>query len=93
MSYVAGEYRTLNTYGYGHVEARMQAAARSDVVSSFFTYTGPTERPPAPHDEIDIEILGKDPTFVQTNYFVGGVAGHEVVTPLGFDLPRLPHLR
>ena len=85
MPYASGEYRTVNTYGYGHFEVRMQAAAGSGIVSSFFTYTGPTERPPAPHDEIDIEILGKDPTSLQTNYFAAGVGGHEAVTPLGFD--------
>ena len=85
MPYASGEYRTIDNYGYGHFETRMQAAAASGVVSSFFTYTGPTEHPPAPHDEIDVEILGEDPTSVQTNYFVAGVGGHEVVTPLGFD--------
>ena len=38
-----------------------------------------------PHDEIDIEFLGKDTTKVQFNYFVNGVGGHEYMHDLGFD--------
>lgn len=38
-----------------------------------------------PHDEIDIEFLGKDTTKVQFNYFVDGVGGHEFMYDLGFD--------
>ena len=38
-----------------------------------------------PHDEIDIEFLGKDTTEVQFNYFVDGVGGHEFMYDLGFD--------
>ena len=38
-----------------------------------------------PHDEIDIEFLGKDTTHVQFNYFVNGVGGHEYMHDLGFD--------
>ena len=36
-------------------------------------------------DEIDFEWLLKDRTKVQTNYYVGGVGGHEVMIDLGFD--------
>eukprot|EP00475_Leptophrys_vorax_P010146 TRINITY_DN16825_c0_g3_i1.p1 TRINITY_DN16825_c0_g3~~TRINITY_DN16825_c0_g3_i1.p1 ORF type:complete len:140 (+),score=7.11 TRINITY_DN16825_c0_g3_i1:1-420(+) len=35
--------------------------------------------------EIDFEFLGKDKTMVQTNYYVDGVGGHEMLVPLGFD--------
>ena len=38
-----------------------------------------------PHDEIDIEFLGKDTTKVQFNYFVNGQGGHEYMHDLGFD--------
>lgn len=38
-----------------------------------------------PHDEIDIEFLGKDTTKVQFNYFVNGQGGHEYMYDLGFD--------
>ncbi len=38
-----------------------------------------------PHDEIDIEFLGKDTTHVQFNFFVNGVGGNEYMHELGFD--------
>jgi len=77
--YSSGEYRTLNTFNYGNFETNMQAAKGSGLVTSFFTYTG------SPWDEIDVEILGKNTTQVQLNYFVSGVGGHEKVINLGFD--------
>jgi endo-1,3-1,4-beta-glycanase ExoK len=73
------EYRTLDTFGQGRFEVRMRAAKGSGIVSSFFVFTG------SPWDEIDVEILGKDTTQVQFNYFVGGVGGHERLIDLGFD--------
>ncbi|CAI7863169.1 unnamed protein product [Closterium sp. NIES-54] len=36
-------------------------------------------------DEIDFEFLGKDKNQVQTNYYVDGKGGREVLIPLGFD--------
>ncbi|CAI6009012.1 unnamed protein product [Closterium sp. NIES-65] len=36
-------------------------------------------------DEIDFEFLGKDKWQVQTNYYVDGKGGREVLIPLGFD--------
>ncbi|GAB4108896.1 MAG: hypothetical protein OHK0022_61150 [Roseiflexaceae bacterium] len=42
-------------------------------------------RLPRPWDEIDIEILGKDTTKMQTNYYTNGVGGHETMIDLGFD--------
>lgn len=50
---------------------------------SLFTYTGPADD--NPWDEIDIEFLGKDTTFVSFNYFTDGVGGHEYEHHLGFD--------
>lgn len=91
MPYASGEYRTTRTHGYGRFEVSMKAAAGPGVVSSFFTYTGPGERPPKPWDEIDVEILGKDPTKLQTNFFTAGVGGHEVVIDLGFDASAAFH--
>ena len=38
-----------------------------------------------PHDEIDIEFLGKDTTKVQFNFFVNGKGGNEYMYDLGFD--------
>lgn len=82
-NYSGAEYRTADTYHYGYYETSMQAIKNDGVVSSFFTYTGPSEN--NPWDEIDIEILGKDTTKVQLNYYTNGVGNHEYMYDLGFD--------
>ena len=81
--YAAGEYRTNDLYSYGRFEARLKAVKNPGTVTSFFTYTGPSDG--QPWDEIDVEILGKNTTQLQTNYFTNGVGGHETVINLGFD--------
>ncbi|MEU6935230.1 glycoside hydrolase family 16 protein [Streptomyces rubiginosohelvolus] len=81
--YASGEYRTNELYSYGRFEARLQAVKREGVVTGFFTYTGPSDG--QAWDEIDVEILGKNTTQMQTNYFTDGVGGHETVIDLGFD--------
>ncbi|MBN2736690.1 MAG: family 16 glycosylhydrolase [Spirochaetales bacterium] len=81
--YSAGEYRTRSFYKYGYYEVRMKAAKGSGTVSSFFTYTGPSDN--NPWDEIDVEILGKNPYQMQTNYYTNGTGGHETMINLGFD--------
>lgn len=82
-NYSGAEYRTADHYGYGYYETSMQAIKNDGVVSSFFTYTGESEN--NPWDEIDIEILGKDTTKVQLNYYTNGVGNHEFMYDLGFD--------
>jgi len=82
-NYSGAEYRTTDHYHYGYYETSMQAIKNDGVVSSFFTYTGPSEN--NPWDEIDIEILGKDTTKVQLNYYTNGVGNHEYMYDLGFD--------
>lgn len=81
--YTGAEYRSLDHYQYGYYETSMKAIKNDGVVSSFFTYTGPSED--NPWDEIDIEILGKDTTKVQFNYYTNGVGNHEYMYDLGFD--------
>lgn len=81
--YSGAEYRSKDFYGYGRYEVSMKAIKNDGVVSSFFTYTGPSDN--NPWDEIDIEILGKDTTKVQFNYFTDGVGNHEYMYDLGFD--------
>lgn len=77
--YYGAEYRSQQKYGYGFYAVCMKAADCSGVISSFFTYTN------GPWDEIDIEILGKDMTQVQFNYYTDGVGRHEYLYNLGFD--------
>jgi len=78
--YTSGEFYTLEKYGYGRIEGRLKAAKGVGLVTSLFTYS-----PNA--DEIDIEILGRDTTKLETNFFVKGVRGinaHAIID-LGFD--------
>ncbi len=81
--FASGEYRSLRLTGHGRVEARMKAARGVGVVTSIFTYTGPSDG--NPWDEIDIEVLGRDTTMLQTNYITDGQGGHETTIQLGFD--------
>ena len=45
---------------YGVYEARMKTEPGSGLNAAFFTYIGPTDK--QPHDEIDFEVLTKDPS-------------------------------
>lgn len=63
--YSGGEVRTQQYFHYGMYEIKMKPIKNDGVVSSFFTYTGPTDG--TPWDEIDIEFLGRDTTKVQFN--------------------------
>ena len=81
--YTGGECRTNQTFGYGMYDVSMKPAKNDGIISSFFTYTGPTDG--TVWDEIDIEFLGKDTTKVQFNYYTNGVGNHEYLYDLGFD--------
>ncbi len=83
IPYSGGEFRSKDFYGYGKYEVNMKAIKNDGVVSSFFTYTGPSDN--NPWDEIDVEILGKDTTKVQFNYFTDSKGNHEFMYDLGFD--------
>ena len=83
IPYSGAEFRSKNFYGFGMYEVVMKPIKNDGVVSSFFTYTGPTDH--NPWDEIDIEFLGKDTTKVQFNYYTDGKGNHEYLYDLGFD--------
>jgi endo-1,3-1,4-beta-glycanase ExoK len=68
--YVCGEVQTNARFGYGTFEVRMKSVAGSGLNTGFFTYIGPVHK--QPHDEIDFEVLGKDPSKVQLNQYVNG---------------------
>ena len=90
--YFGGEIKTIGTVGavqYGYFGCEMKPSGVLGTASTFFTYTGEYEN--NPHDEIDIEFLGKDTTKVQFNYFVNGVGGHEYMFDLGFDASEEYH--
>jgi endo-1,3-1,4-beta-glycanase ExoK len=85
--HVCGEIQTRKRFGYGTYEIRMKAAAGSGLNTGFFTFIGEADK--APHDEIDFEVLGKDPTKVQLNQFVGGKdVGEEKLVPVAGGADR-----
>lgn len=84
-----GEWRTRESFGFGKYEVSMKPIKNTGVVSSFFTYTGPSDG--TQWDEIDIEFLGYDTTKVQFNYFINGVGNHEYLYDLGFDASEAFH--
>lgn len=85
MPYVSAECKTWDTHSYGFYFARLKAARGDGLVTSFFLYTGPTEQPSTSHQEIDVEILGKDPTKLLVNSWVNGIEAGSMAVPLGFD--------
>jgi len=87
--YSGAEYRTRDYYGYGLYLVKMKPAKNDGIVSSFFTYTGPSDN--TRWDEIDIEFLGKDTTSVQFNFFSDGKGKHEYIYNLGYDASKEYH--
>lgn len=82
---LCGEVRTKAFFSYGTFEARIRTPRQSGMNASVFTYTGPAYK--APHDEIDIEILTRNPDRMTMNTFVSGKAtnGEGVPATPGFD--------
>lgn len=83
VPFISGELRTQEFFHYGTYTISMKPIKNPGTVSSFFTYTGPSDD--NPWDEVDIEFLGKDTTKIQFNYFTNGEGEHEFVYELGFD--------
>lgn len=86
----SGEVQRRGRTSYGHYEVVMTAARGEGIISSFFTYTGPHFK--TPHDEIDIEFLGRDTTKVWVGGFIGGKKLPGQTIDLGFDAAEGPHL-
>ena len=68
--FACGEIQTKQRYGYGVYEARMKTGTGSGLNAAFFTYIGPSDK--QPWDEIDFEVLTKDPSKVQVNSYIQG---------------------
>ena len=68
--YVCAEVQTHQRFSYGTYEARLKAVDSSGYNSAFFTYIGPVHD--QPHDEIDVEVLGRNADRVEFNQFVDG---------------------
>lgn len=85
LPYTSGEFRSVNTYGFGKYEVKMKPCKYEGVNSSFFLYTR-NDYTNTEWNEIDIEFLGKDTTKVQFNFYVDNNGeGHEYLYDLGFD--------
>lgn len=84
------EITTRNTYGYGRYEVVMSPARGSGLISSFFTFTGSYFG--TPHDEIDIEFLGKDTRRVELNMYTNDRSQGAKVIDLPFDAADGLHL-
>ena len=91
-AFASGELQWRRTIHYGRYEAVLQAARGSGLVTGFFLYTGPHRGDP--HDEIDFEFPGRDPTKVELNIFVNGKKPKSGLGAfdLGFDASKAPHL-
>ncbi|NDV01337.1 family 16 glycosylhydrolase [Pseudoroseicyclus tamaricis] len=72
--YICAEIQTRERFHHGTFEVRMRTDRWSGVNAAFFTYIGPAHD--APHDEIDVEILTRDPGEVALNTFIGGEMRH-----------------
>lgn len=89
--YQSGELRSNDFYGYGCFEIDMKPIAKSGVVTSFFLFAGPFDKPVdgnGQHNEIDIEFLGNDTSVVQVNFWTNDdryELAHEYIIPLNFD--------
>lgn len=78
--YSCAEIQTKPRFGYGTFEVRMKAAKGAGLNSAMFTYIGPMHK--QPWDEIDFEVLGKNPSEVQLNQYVNGKGGNEKLAPV-----------
>lgn len=65
-----GEVQTRARLHHGTFEARIRTPRAPGLNASVFTYIGPVHG--APHDEIDIEILTRDPGAMTANTYVAG---------------------
>lgn len=65
-----GEVQSHARFGHGTFEARIRTPRAPGLNASVFTYIGPVHG--APHDEIDIEILTRDPGAMTVNTYVAG---------------------
>jgi hypothetical protein len=90
LSYTGAELQRKGFYGYGRYEAIVKAPVGSGLVSSFFTHT--SSQFGDPHDEIDIEFLGRDTHHLHINYFKDGRAAGSFYAPVDFDTSRGFHL-
>lgn len=84
------EMQSREQYGHGRYEVIMRPSGESGVVSTFFSYVGPWTGDP--HDEVDIEFIGKRSNGVEYNYFKNGRKGAYSREKLEFDISEQMNL-
>ena len=89
-SFLGAEVQSNDVHGFGRYEVVMRPSPAHGVISSFFTYTGPHFDDP--HDEIDIEFLGRDTTRMWVLAYSDGKKLPGKWLELGFDAADAPHL-
>lgn len=80
FNYTSGEVYSNEEFLYGKFVARMKPADGRGLVSAFFTFTSI-----APNHEIDIEMLGKNNSFITTNYWTSAENKYAKVYELDFN--------
>jgi endo-1,3-1,4-beta-glycanase ExoK len=83
--YISGEIASRREFQYGYFEARFRMPHGAGLISAFFTYTRPNG--PDSRNEIDMELLGRDPRRLELVYHVADQATLEVIR-LRFDPSR-----
>jgi hypothetical protein len=94
--YRSGAFASVRPFGHGRFEAEIKAARGSGLITGFFLHRD------APRQEIDIEIVGADPSRMLANVFFNpgddgmamgfGYRGSPCRIDLGFDATADFHL-
>ncbi|MCE6949655.1 family 16 glycosylhydrolase [Cereibacter sphaeroides] len=79
-AYVCAEIQSEQRFGHGTFEARVRVPFASGTNSNFFTFIGPPQG--VPHHEIDFEFIARTGPALQTNTYVDGLGGNEVLIPV-----------
>jgi endo-1,3-1,4-beta-glycanase ExoK len=80
------ELKSKQDYGFGRYEVIMRPSGEQGTVSAFFSYTGPWAGDP--HDEIDIEFVGKRRQHVEFNHWIDGKSAAPDRVKLEFDASK-----
>jgi len=97
IEFVSGELRSQGFYSYGCFEIEMKPISAPGVISSFFLFSGPYDKPKGgngKHNEIDIEFLGMNTNMVQMNFWTDDDEyqnSHETLVFLDFDASEAFH--
>ncbi|EGU31963.1 exported glycosyl hydrolase, family 16 [Vibrio ichthyoenteri ATCC 700023] len=96
-TFYSGELRSHDYYAYGCYEIDMKPIQAPGVVTSFFLFAGPYDKPEdgsGLHNEIDIEFLGSNTNMVQLNFWTDDddyANTHETLIFLDFDASQAFH--